>query len=78
MRWALVACTNTACTCSRCCGDQCVFDQFGGELGGKQVASRLLPAFERRGEAGDVVTRELLRGIQYRPDRQDGRKRRPA
>ncbi|MGJ4728961.1 glucose-6-phosphate isomerase [Luteimonas sp. SDU101] len=35
------------------------FDQFGVELG-KQLASRLLPALEGKGEADDPVTRALL------------------
>ena len=38
------------------------FDQFGVELG-KQVANRLLPALRGEGEAGDPVTRALLREV---------------
>ncbi len=38
------------------------FDQFGVELG-KQLASRLLPALEGKGEADDPVTRALLAEI---------------
>ena len=41
------------------------FDQFGVELG-KQVASRLLPALHGEAEAGDAVTRALLREIRFR------------
>jgi len=41
------------------------FDQFGVELG-KQVASRLLPALEGKGDAGDAVTRTLLREFDAR------------
>ena len=41
------------------------FDQFGVELG-KQVAGRLLPALEGRGEAEDPVTRALLEEIRSR------------
>ncbi len=38
------------------------FDQFGVELG-KQVAGRLLPAVRGEGEAGDAVTRAILREL---------------
>jgi len=41
------------------------FDQFGVELG-KQLASRLLPALEGRGQADDPVTRALLDEIAAR------------
>lgn len=41
------------------------FDQYGVELG-KQVASRLLPALQGEGEAGDAVTRALLAEIRAR------------
>lgn len=38
------------------------FDQFGVELG-KQVASKLMPAVQGKGDADDPVTRALLREI---------------
>ncbi len=41
------------------------FDQFGVELG-KQVANRLLPALQGKGDADDAVTRELLREFKQR------------
>lgn len=41
------------------------FDQFGVELG-KQVASRLLPVLNGKGDVDDVVTRELLREVNAR------------